>query len=209
MSSRSGSRVSPYERAEQALLSQAVENSRADAPSSATLKEQQQPHFPPTATAPFQSLHGTLDNTTPGRSNTSPNTSTSLGISSSSDQILPSSVLPQLPQAAVNSSISDPNTSNSASKRLQGSIAQTDEIRNSFSTSDRSTKPKMSSEIETSMNSGLGLGTMEKPEAIDERDVVPDSDDEGSGSGELSLPSPSAIRLAPDATDTGEPVRLL
>ena len=187
----SRSRSSAFARAEDAQLQQALEASQAQASLSTFDQQQQQllPPLPPTISTPFQTLHGTLDNTT--TSGGAADTSRSLGLSSSSDQILPSSVnplaLPPLPlkssRSTNHSSIENPDTS------LSKSAATTDEIRNSFSTSNQSSNLKqanMSSEIENSTNSG-GLPSKEGVTVEGEEEQIPDSDNEGSNSGQFSL----------------------
>jgi len=194
-SSRSG-RIPAYQRAEQNILDEVLRQSQVE-----NQRQQQQlnPFALPSLTAPFQTLHGTLDNTTYTTS-TSQSAPTPLRDSSSSDRLPSSSslhpILPAPPRplpSAGPSSISDPDTS----LNRQG-VTASDEIRNSFTTSDQSKKQTsgMSSEIGTfttdSANpmlpaNGGGVGGEEEAEQI------PDSDNEGSGPGMLTLSSLKSI----------------
>lgn len=204
MTTSRGGRLSAYDRAQQTLIDEAIRQSQQ-------LEEQQQqqlnPFALPSATEPFQTLHGTLDNTSFATS-TSQSGPTPLRESSSLEQ-LPSSLHPILPApprplpSAGPSSISDPDIS----LNRQG-VSGSDEIRNSFSTSDHSNKKQssgMSSEIgtfttdSTSKEKAVVPVTERGGTAAEETEQIPDSDDEGSGSGTLlpfsSLFIPVTLKL--------------
>ncbi|GAA6019611.1 hypothetical protein JCM11491_002823 [Sporobolomyces phaffii] len=178
---RRGGRIPALQRAEQAQLQEALEASQAAAAMASSAEGCDQHDAPPrsaaalpTATAPFETLRGTLDNTV--TTTTDDSGSTPLRVSSSSDQILPCSLNPLVavrstPTAAAHSSISDPDTSG-ARPKSGATTGQTDEIRTT-TTSD-------SNPLADPMVTGSDV-------AIGEGDVVPDSDNEGSGPASFEL----------------------
>ncbi|GAA5932991.1 uncharacterized protein JCM15063_002262 [Sporobolomyces koalae] len=176
--SRSG-RLPPVDRAYQSQLEQAIKLSQAALHLSSD--KQQTPLPSASATAPFQTLHGTLNNTSVDASDGGFGSAlTGLSRSTSTDQILPSSLntpLPPLPAPPKAQSLtSDPIKS--VSDTAKASTVESDEIRTSFSTDSAQTKslagPVTSATEDTQAVSG-GLIEMA------DRDEVPDSDNEGSG----------------------------